>query len=115
MKRVIKNIAAMLLLATPVIGVACTEDTTEPATVTIASDSEGVTISATGNSADVVLDPTGASATLNISSTGDWGVVGEDADTWCEIAKNGNEITVSAREFISDYTHTTMLRLVSAG
>lgn len=86
---------------------------TEKGSISIASSSEGVVISDNGRTVDATIEPIGSRFELAVTASAAFKLITNEQDDWCVISTEGNTITVSAAEFISDYTRTTMFRVVT--
>ena len=110
MRHIIKSILAVAAAVFSL--TACTQEETVPeVSLILSSDSENVLIEEDGQQAEVTLPSLGGSASFEVGASGEWELVREDAEDWYEASVDGNTVTVSAEELVSDYTRKAMMRV----
>ncbi len=103
-----------LICLLPMVLVSCTKDKVEEKRdLKITSSQQGVTITGEGREVYVEMTPTGGSFELNVETEAGWKLMTDQNDAWCVVSSSGNKVTVTASEFISDYTRKTMFRVVN--
>lgn len=110
MNNIVKSILAVAAAVFSL--TACTQEETVPeVSLILSSDSENVLIEEDGQQAEVTLPSLGGSASFEVGASGEWELVREDAEDWYEASVDGNTVTVSAGELVSDYTRKAMMRV----
>lgn len=88
----------------------CSEDELRTGTISLSSSDENVAIEdavhATAN-----IPAAGGAVSLSIESDGEWVLLHEEDTPWYEYSLEGNELTLSAGEIVSDYVRTSMIRV----
>lgn len=115
MRTHLKHISYCAAAAIAMLTASCTESGIEHAALSLATSSESVTISSDGSRAEITLPPLGGSAELEVKASGEWEIMRQDSEDWLETLTEGNTITVSAGELVSDYTRTALIRLKADG
>lgn len=110
MKNIIKDFVAVFAALSVVAACDGTAEVETPGLV-LSSGSEAVEVSGDGSRAEVHIPSLGGSATLSVSTDASWDIVREDAEDWYDVAVEGDEITISAEELVSDYSRTALLRI----
>ena len=57
------------------------------------------------------IPPTGGTVSLNIESTAEWTLLHDAEEPWYEYSVDGNVLTLSAGEIVSNYQRTSMIRV----
>lgn len=112
-----KKIFGFLILCIVAVAVlpSCSDDDgDDPGTVSVSSDDDQVDISADGRNIEISIAPVGGEVALDVNASGRWSVIKDEKDAWCTVTESENTVTVSAPEFISDYTRRTMFRIATS-
>ena len=102
---------ALLCLSMSLVMVSCTEDE-KPVenTITLSSTDENVSVEDAAH-ATANIPPTGGTVSLNIESTAEWTLLHDAEEPWYEYSVDGNVLTLSAGEIVSNYQRTSMIRV----
>lgn len=103
-----------LICFLPLALVSCDKDKVgEKRDLKVTSSEQGVIIGGEGREVYVEMTPTGGSFELNVETEAGWKLMTDQNDEWCAVVAGDNTVTVTAREFISDYTRKTMFKIVN--
>lgn len=90
--------------------VSCTENRLQTNTISLSSSDENVIIEDAAH-ATVNIPAIGGSVSLSIEYDGEWILLHDNEDPWYEFSVDGNVLTLSAGEIVSDYVRTSMIRV----
>ncbi|MGN1210998.1 MAG: hypothetical protein ACI4TM_04885 [Candidatus Cryptobacteroides sp.] len=103
---------AALLSAAAMFAFACS-DKIDTTSLSLSSGDANVTVSQDGMKADVVISPEGGKATIEIACSSAWRLIDDSSDAAFNVDIDGNTVTISADEIISDHEFTAMYRIVA--
>ena len=102
---------ALLCVSMSLMMLSCAEDERPVEnTITLSSTDENVSVEDAAH-ATANIPPTGGTVSLNIESTAEWTLLHDAEEPWYEYSVDGNVLTLSAGEIVSDYRRTSMIRV----
>ncbi|MGM9748841.1 MAG: hypothetical protein ACI3ZN_08565 [Candidatus Cryptobacteroides sp.] len=101
-----------LLSAAAIFAVGCM-DKIDTTSISLSSNDENVTVSENGMNADVVISPEGGKATIEIACSSSWRLIDDSSEASFDVDIDGNKVTISADEIISDHAYTALYRIVA--
>lgn len=103
-------IYSALLCAVLPFMVSCTEDRLLTDAISLSSTDENVVIEDAAH-ATANIPAVGGTVSLSIESDGEWVLLHDEENPWYEYSLDGNVLTLSAGEIVSDYVRTSVIRV----